>query len=99
MSSVDDEIALLADDIRRWAGADARIHQALEQLLKIYGAEVEALAFEAVALQRETVFGVPRDPESDAQLRADTAAVTERENARIRTAHHDQTVRWIHRDY
>ena len=43
----DDEIALLADDIRRWAGADARIHQAIEQLLKLYQAEVDALAFEA----------------------------------------------------
>lgn len=55
MSSVDDEIALLAEDIRRWAGQDARIHEALEQLLKLYEAEVNALAFEALELERHLV--------------------------------------------
>lgn len=55
MSTVDDEIALLAADIKRWSGDDARIHDALEQLLKIYQAEVDALAFEAAELERAMV--------------------------------------------
>jgi hypothetical protein len=48
--SVEDEIGLLAEDIKRWSGDDVRIHQALEQLLKIVSAEVDALAFEAKTL-------------------------------------------------
>jgi len=47
MSTVDDEIALLADDIRRYSNRDARIDEALTQLLKLYQSEVDALAFEA----------------------------------------------------
>lgn len=57
--TVEDEIALLASDIRRWAGQDARIHEALEQLIKLYEAEVNALAFEAMALQRDRIEDVP----------------------------------------
>jgi hypothetical protein len=48
--SFDDEMALLAADIQRWAGVDARIHDALEQLMKLHEAEVNALAFEALEL-------------------------------------------------
>jgi hypothetical protein len=55
MSSVEDEIGLLVEDIQRWAGQDARIHQALEQLMKLYGAEIDALAFEARELERALV--------------------------------------------
>jgi len=52
VSTFEDEMALLAADIQRWAGADARIHQALEQLMKLHEAEVNALAFEALELDR-----------------------------------------------
>lgn len=52
MSTFEDEMGLLAADIQRWAGADARIHQALEQLMKLHEAEVNALAFEALELDR-----------------------------------------------
>lgn len=56
--SASDEIALLAEDIKRWAGADARIWEAVDQLLKVHTAEVDALAFEAreieAVLVRET---------------------------------------------
>jgi len=82
MSSVDDEIALLAEDIRRWAGSDARIHDALEQLLKIYKAEVDALAFEAMELDRLLV-----------------SVTSAKETRRIDAAEHNQTVRWVGRDY
>lgn len=51
--SFDDEIALLVADIQRWAGQDARIHDALDQLVKLHTAEVEALAFEAIELDRQ----------------------------------------------
>jgi hypothetical protein len=48
--SVDDEIALLAGDIRRYTNNDGRVDEALTQLLKIVAAEVDALAFEARTL-------------------------------------------------
>lgn len=50
--SASDEIELLAADIKRWAGADARIWAAVDQLLKVHTAEVDALAFEAAALDK-----------------------------------------------
>ena len=55
VSTFEDEMALLAADIQRWAGADARIHTALEQLMKLHEAEVNALAFEALELERLVV--------------------------------------------
>jgi len=48
----EDEIALLAEDIKRWAGADARIQTAVDQLMKLVEAEVAALAFEAYELNK-----------------------------------------------
>ena len=47
---MNDEIAVLVDDIKRWAGHDARILESLEQLVKVYEAEVAALVFEAKEL-------------------------------------------------
>ena len=47
---MNDDIALLVADIQRWAGQDARILEALEQLVKVYEAEVDALSFEAKEL-------------------------------------------------
>lgn len=47
----EDDIQLLADDIVRWAGADARIHEAVLQLVKLHSAEVDALAFEVRSLE------------------------------------------------
>lgn len=46
----EDDIALLAEDIERWAGLDARIIDAVKQLMKLHQAEVDALAFEAKEL-------------------------------------------------
>jgi hypothetical protein len=83
MSTYEDEIALLALDIKRWAGADARIHQALEQLLKLVEAEVAALAFEAMELDRAN-----RELE-----RAVVRATTIREHNRITDT--QPAVRWI----
>lgn len=51
--SYEDDIALLCEDIQRWAGADARIQQAVEQLLKLHEAEVNALAEEVRELERD----------------------------------------------
>lgn len=53
----EDDIALLAEDIKRWAGADARITEAVDQWMKLHLAEVDALAFEVrdiAKLVRET---------------------------------------------
>jgi hypothetical protein len=55
MSSYEDEIALLAEDIRRYTNNDGRVDVALTQLLKVYEAEVQALAFEAIELERALV--------------------------------------------
>lgn len=51
----EEDLALIAEDIRRWAGADARIHEAVEQWLKLHTAEVEALAFEIAELEKQIV--------------------------------------------
>lgn len=67
MSSVDDEIALLADDIRRYSNNDGRIDEALTQLVKLYEAEVNALAFEALELERHLVTGTTAA--NDARIR------------------------------
>ena len=55
VSTYEDEIALLVEDIKRWAGADSRIQDALEQMVKLYESEVNALAFEALELERAVV--------------------------------------------
>lgn len=48
----EDEIALLAADIRRYSNNDGRIDEALTQLIKLHQAEVDALAFEARELDK-----------------------------------------------
>ena len=49
----EDDLALLAEDIKRYAGADARIHEAVDQWLKLHEAEVNALAEEVRELERD----------------------------------------------
>lgn len=49
--SYEDEIALLAHDIRRFSNNDGRIDQALTQMLKLVASECAALAEEARELQ------------------------------------------------
>ena len=49
----EDDIALLADDIRRYSNNDGRIDEALTQMLKLVAAEIDALAFEAIELDRQ----------------------------------------------
>jgi DNA-binding transcriptional regulator WhiA len=55
VSTYEDEIALLAADIRRYSNNDGRIDEALTQMLKLVQAEVDALSFEAVELERAVV--------------------------------------------
>lgn len=53
--SYEDDIELLAEDIRRYSNNDGRIDEALTQMLKLIKAEVDALAFEAMELERTLV--------------------------------------------
>ena len=55
MSTYEDEIALLAADIRRYTNNDGRVDEALTQLLKLVESEVAALAFEAYELEKALV--------------------------------------------
>jgi uncharacterized membrane protein len=84
MSTYEDEIALLAADIRRYSNNDGRIDEALTQMLKLVEAEVAALAFEALELDRAN-----RELE-----RAVVRATTEREQDRIAQGAADRAVRW-----
>lgn len=51
----EDDLVLLAEDIRRYTNNDGRVDEALQQMLKLFRAEVDALAFEAVELDKEIV--------------------------------------------
>ena len=51
----EDDIALLAEDIRRYSNNDGRIDEALTQMLKLVRAEVDALAFEGRELDKALV--------------------------------------------
>jgi putative N-acetylmannosamine-6-phosphate epimerase len=83
VSTYEDEIALLAADIRRYSNNDGRIDEALTQMMKLVEAEVAALAFEAMELDRAN-----RELE-----RAVVRATTTREQTRL--ADTQPAVRWI----
>jgi putative N-acetylmannosamine-6-phosphate epimerase len=83
VSTYEDEIALLAADIRRYSNNDGRIDEALTQMMKLVEAEVAALAFEAMELDRAN-----RELE-----RAVVRATTIREHNRITDT--QPAVRWI----
>lgn len=50
-----DDIAVLAEDIKRWAGHDARIQEAIDQMLKLIEAEWNALLCEIHDAERRAV--------------------------------------------
>jgi Arc/MetJ family transcription regulator len=84
VSTYEDEIALLAADIRRYSNNDGRIDEALTQMLKLVEAEVAALGFEAIQLDRDKA----------ALEAALVRATTEREQARIEIGSANRAVRW-----
>jgi hypothetical protein len=55
MNSYEDEIGLLADDIRRYSNNDGRIDDALAKLLRLHQSQVDALTFEARELDKLVV--------------------------------------------
>ena len=90
---MNDDIALLVADIKRWAGQDARILEAVEQLVKVYEAEVDALAFEAMSLDRAIAIQDAHKAKWDAEYAAKVRATTLSEQRRIEL----QAPTWAHR--